>query len=194
MFSRSRRLGVALFATLAPISAVQAGNYGWCEITVRGGDPYYQTGVLEIPRGKSDQAEREFGEFARANFDSSIDWGGSCWFYYSSPQDAKSHLAQRKLVIKDDEHKSVRHTDWTGGYNPSEPIPEPIRSGAYLTIKKDTSLADAGKEYEQAVLKAQRDDAASRAKQIADAARDRVGMQVKLDKLFEAMRKRGSAQ
>lgn len=194
MFLRSRRLLVAGFATMAPISAAQAGNYGWCEITVRGGNPYYQTGVLEFPEGKSQAAENEFGAFARANFDSSIDWHGECWPFYSSPRDAKSHLEQRKSVIENDEHKSVRHTDWTGGYDPSDPVPEPTSSGPYLTVKTDTGLIDARKKWEQAVLQSQRDDAAARAKQIADTARDRADMQVKLDKMFEAMRKRGSAQ
>jgi hypothetical protein len=194
MFSRSRGLWVAAFATLAPISAAQAGNYGWCEITDRGGNPYYQTGVLEFPEGKSEAAENEFAAFARANFDSSIDWHGECWPFYSSPRDAKSHLEQRKSVIENDEHKSVRHTDWTGGYDPSEPVPEPNSSGPYLTIKKDTSLIDARKKQEALELQAQTDQAASIAKRVADTARSRADMQAKLAKLFEEMRKRGSAQ
>jgi len=81
-----------------------------------------------------------------------------------------------------------------GSARPKKPAPVPKSSVGYLTIKSDTSLTDARKEYEQAVLKAQRDDAAARAKQVADTARNQVEMKAKLDKFFEQLRKRGSAQ
>ena len=45
-----------------------------------------------------------------------------------------------------------------------------------LTVKTDTSLIDARKKWEQAVLQSQRDDAAARAKQVADAARNKAEM------------------
>lgn len=79
---------------------------------------------------------------------------------------------------------------------PTIPTPLPRKSALTpgLTVKTDTSLIDARKKYEEAVLQSQRDDAAARAKQIADTARNRAEMQLKLNKFFEELRKRGSAQ
>jgi len=189
-------LSMAISATL-PASVAQAAEnrYGWCEIKGRNGGAYYQSEIMQIPSGSdaSYALQKEFTAFARS-LDGSMDYSGECWTFYSSVSDAKYHLYLRKESIQNDEHATIQPTGWTGGHDVTDAAPEPTKSGPYLTVKTDTSGIDARKKWEQAVLQSQRDDAAARAKQIADTARDRADMQVKLDKMFEAMRKRGSAQ
>lgn len=97
------------------------------------------------------------------------------------PKSARKKVAAGESVVSSS--PAARGTGRTSGRGP----------GA-LTVKTDTSLIDARKKYEQAVLQSQRDDAAARAKQVADTARNRAEMQLKLNKFFEELRKRGSAQ
>jgi hypothetical protein len=163
-------------------------RYGWCEIDGGAAD-HMLSGLMQQPKGTSDDAyERAFAQAIGQN----LDQGHRCWFYYSSPTEAQSYFKQRQYVIESNEKKSFKLTGWVGPYGINgEPAPE--SSGAYLTIE-DSGGKAAGDQLRDAVLRAQRDEAAARARVIANTARQRADMQAKLDRYFEEMRKRGSAQ
>jgi hypothetical protein len=197
VFSGSRGLLAAALLAGAPVTAAHARDisYGWCEITAQQGGIYYQSALVQQLKGESsDDLGREFGDFARQSFASVSEYKAECWMFYSSPIDAKSHQETRQYVIETNEHKAFKLTGWTGSHAAVEAAEEESRPGPYLTVETDTSAIDARKKQEGLELQAQRDQAAAVAKRIAATARNRADTQAKLAKLFEEMRKRGSAQ
>lgn len=181
------RFFLCAFACLPGAPALaQEMRYGWCEID---GAVVALSGLMEQPKGASDEPiERAFAQATGQ----SLDARHGCWFYYKSPTEAESYFSQRKYVIETREKKPFRLTGWVGPYGISgEPAPKP--GGTFLTVE-DSGGKLAADQLRDAVLRAQRDEAATRARMIANTARQRADMQAKLDRFFEDMRKRGSAQ
>ena len=75
---------------------------------------------------------------------------------------------------------------------PAPAPPKPTAPGALII--EDNGIAARTKAWEDTVLEAQRQDAAIRAKQVAETARTSAKHKAVLAKLFEEMRKRGSKQ
>jgi hypothetical protein len=161
-------------------------RFGWCE-TEAGNTDYVLSGLMQQPKGTSNQAyEAAFA--AAIGTDRRI----NCWFYYSTPTEAKGKFEQRQYVIRTEEKKPFRLSGWVGPYGiAGQPAVKP--SGVNLTVES-AGQKQAADQLRDAVLRAQRDEAAQRAKAIANTARQRADMQAKLDKFFEEMRKRGRAQ
>ena len=179
--------GAALIVA-APASAAEM-RYGWCEIDGGPAD-HSLSGLLQQPKGSADDPiERAFAAETGLNLDN----GRRCWFYYSSPTEAKSYFEQRQYVIQNNEKKNFKLTGWTGAYGITSEQ-EPKASGAFLTVESDTGAKDARRTQEARELQAQRDGAAALAKRIADTARADARTKAQIAKFFEEMRKRGSAQ
>jgi len=181
--------GISIFA-FVPLAHA---DYGWCTIQRDGTYDTYISAVVDI--GTTPDAHRAVltERFGR---------------------EFQTYVGQLETVVREpDCHSSKRlsdaedmnrryatsvgeeiRTNWRGGW------PAPSESGAtsaagpHLTVKDDASAKQAPDRIRDAVLRAQRDEAAARAKQIANTARQRADMQGKLDKFFEEMRKRGRAQ
>jgi hypothetical protein len=76
---------------------------------------------------------------------------------------------------------------------PPKPVPaKPVSPG--VLIVEDNGIAARTKAWEDTVLEAQRQDAAIRAKQVAETARSSAEHKAVLAKVFEEMRKRGNKQ
>jgi len=195
---------------LGAASQAHAELSGWCFGTAKDQSTFV-TPVISLPPRS---AEDDFTEWLEAKTGKSIGIA-YCYGYDSRAEAETEHAASLQHMYGSGVNVTLvsgYSAPGLGGSQPassSRPISPSVStrpkasnatrsksggSGGYLTVESNTDLIDARKKWEQAVLQSQRDDAAARAKQIADAARDRADMQVKLDKLFEAMRKRGSAQ
>ena len=187
MNSKGWLLGGFLLVSGAP---AQAGHWVWCEVSVGvvGDYKLYVTPVVDF---EADPSFIERKGPAEALLGDRI---ADC--YHSSTKEEGE--VKRDKYTAPTRAAGVEIVTWNVDAPAKErntkPRPTSVSGAGHLTVKIDTSLIDARKKYEQAVLQAQRDDAASRAKQIADTARDRAETKAKLDKLFEEMRKRGSAQ
>jgi hypothetical protein len=178
----------AALVLAAPASAAEM-RYGWCEID---GGPAGSnlSGLLQQPKGSSDEPyERAFAAGTGLNPNN----GHRCWFYYSSPSEAKSYFERRQRVIQEEEKKTVGLTGWTGPYGvASEPGEK--ASGPYLTVESDVGASDDRRTQEDRELQAQRDGAAALAKRVSDTARADAKIKAQLAKFFEELKKRGSAQ
>lgn len=168
-------------------------DYGWCTIQRDGNYDTYISAVVDIgttPDAHSVVLSQRFGrEFQTyvGQFETNVR-EPDC---HSSKKLSDAEDMNRRYATSVGEE--IR-TNWRGGW------PAPADSGAtsaagpHLTVKDDASASQAPDRIRDAVLRAQRDEAAARAKQIASTARQRADMQGKLDKFFEEMRKRGRAQ
>jgi hypothetical protein len=135
-------------------------------------------GQLEKAGFTSDNVQVEFQARVKAAY--GIEFIHNYYGCGPAPDDWDDYLKKRP---------NAKLLDWKPSFLPG--------SEAGLTVEDVAPVTDAARDrttYEQALLKAQRDEAAARAKQIADTARDRADIKAKIAKLFEEMRKRGRAQ
>lgn len=199
MNSRLWPLGASILLTAA--TPAQA-KYLICDVRTDNAKLYLESGAIDIGDKDPTSASKEicpaFVQYVLH------DLGKTTEFLsigvVDSPQDQLDSLDDwhRRNATNPELERTI--TGWRPDApktrSPTTSTPRPRKSAPTpgLTVKTDTSLIDARKKWDEAVLQSQRDDAAARAKQVADAARGKAEMQAKLAKLFEAMRKRGSAQ
>jgi hypothetical protein len=194
---------------LAAAGQAHAQLSGFCVGMAKDGRAFV-TPVMDLPQSS---VTDEFDEWLAAQIKVPIsDSGGNCWGF-----ETRAEADQERTSDLNHKYGSGVNVTLISGFAPraaapsratstatspspssrpgtSPPSSKSAGSGGYLTVITDTSLIEAGKKQEALELQAQRDEAASLAKRIADTARDRADVQAKLSKLFEEMRKRGSAQ
>ena len=182
-------LGLSTVAFATPAYA----DYGWCTIQRDGNYDTYISAVVDI--GTTPDAHRvvlteRFGrEFQTyvGQFETIVR-EPDC---HSSKRLSDAEDMNRRYAS--DYGEEIR-TNWRGGWPAPGESGATAAGGAHLTVKYDVGAIQAADRLRDAVLRAQRDEAAARARTIANTARQRADMQAKLDKFFEEMRKRGSAQ
>jgi len=183
---------LAIGALGLAIAAPARADYGWCTIKKDGSYDTYISAVVDIGSSPDAYATVLTGRFGRefqqyvGQFETIVR-EPDC---ISSKRLSDAEEMNRRYNINPGEE--IR-TNWRGGWPAPSEGASSAKGGAHLTIEEagPTVAAD---QLRDAVLRAQRDEAAARAKEIANTARQRADMQAKLDKFFEDMRKRGRAQ
>lgn len=196
-----KRIHIPLvLAAIALSSSAMAKQYGWCEVSKRissDGYEYHLSAIVEVPESPSALGDfkndfgRAFQQYVKATYTSEA-WDLDC-FARNTLSAARDYV---ELEIRANPGFRFHRTEWRGGQPaPTEAPPERNAGGrAVLTVKKDTGAAGAAGAWDEQAREQLRKEARDRAATIAKAAQADAEMKAKIQKFFDDMKKRGSAQ